>query len=107
MSETENPTAGLNLSATMRDALMAAHQDGTTLYRGGLDLEYGYVPSSTLRALADRGLVDLKVLRIEHYSRSGLFYRGTWDELDHGKLTDLGRVVRAYLLAQRNASMLV
>jgi hypothetical protein len=88
------------LTRTQCAALVSAQQDGTTLYRGRLDLEYGYVTAATLRALADRGLVELKVIPIEHYSRSGLFYKGTWPELDHGKLTEAGRAARRELMGE-------
>ena len=89
------------LTPTMRALLLNAQQDGTTIYRGGLDIENGCAPASTLRALAVRGLVELKIARIQHYSRAGTHYRGTWNELDAAKLTDAGHALRLALLAEQ------
>jgi hypothetical protein len=85
-------TMANTLSATRRAALLAAQQGGTTLYRGGLELTYGVVPASTLRALAGHGLVDLVVLTVDHY-------RGKTLQLDHAVLTEAGHAARAALLA--------
>lgn len=98
MSATENPAAGL--SDTLRDALMAAQQDGTTLYRGKRDLRYGYVTAASLLALSNRGLIQLVRVKVDIYSRSGLYYKGQRLQLDHGKLTERGAAVRTWLLAQ-------
>lgn len=96
-----------SLSTTQRAALVAAKPNSDpastriVLYRGRLNLEYGYVPVSTLCALEKAGLVRLVRVTTDVYSRSGLYYKGKRTSVDHAELTDAGKAARATLLANQ------
>ena len=80
------------LSPTQIAVLQASRVDGDrrVIYRGVLDLANGCAPSSTLYALAARGLVELRTARVSVYSKARCYYKGMRTVLDHAFLTEAG-----------------